>query len=241
MLTGLRWLALEVKYLDPVVDLYRDHLDLAVRRDADDEVVLGAGDTDLVLRRPSGVPRGGLHTHYAFSTPADAYDDWWDRLSATFDLHEETFGSMRSLYFYDPEGNCVEIGGRDDAGEGITGIFEVVLEVTDLDRALAFYEALGLEDPVDGGRIPAQLKAIAGVDEDEETADVADEANDRAGTLATDNSRDQLKAAVKEVRDGPDDCNLQGAGVTDMAEWLAEQDEAAVHEALEAADEGGDD
>jgi len=103
------------------------------------------------------------------------------------------------------------------------------------------YEALGLEDPVDGGRIPAQLKAIAGVDEDEETADVADEANDRAGTLATDNSRDQLKAAVKEVRDGPDDCNLQGAGVTDMAEWLAEQDEAAVHEALEAADEGGDD
>jgi len=201
MLTGLRWLALEVKYLDPVVDLYRDHLDLAVRRDADDEVVLGAGDTDLVLRRPSGVPRGGLHTHYAFSTPADAYDDWWDRLSATFDLHEETFGSMRSLYFYDPEGNCVEIGGRDDAGEGITGIFEVVLEVTDLDRALAFYEALGLET-VDVGERRRRVRLTAGPFDLELWEPHLGLADARGGVhvdlgLATDD-RDAVRAAVAD-------------------------------------------
>jgi len=201
MLTGLRWLALEVKYLDPVVDLYRDHLDLAVRRDADDEVVLGAGDTDLVLRRPSGVPRGGLHTHYAFSTPADAYDDWWDRLSATFDLHEETFGSMRSLYFYDPEGNCVEIGGRDDAGEGITGIFEVVLEVTDLDRALAFYEALGLET-VDVGERRRRVRLTAGPFDLELWEPHLGLADARGGVhvdlgLATDD-RDAVRAAVTD-------------------------------------------
>jgi catechol-2,3-dioxygenase len=161
MLSGLRWLALEVKYLAPAVEFYRDHLDLPVERETDTEVALAAGDSALVLRAPSGVPRGGLHTHYAFSTAADAYDGWWDRLSTEFDLHEETFGSMRSLYFYDTEGNCVEIGGRDESGEGITGIFEVVLEVEDLDRALAFYEALGMET-VDVGERRKRVRLTAG-------------------------------------------------------------------------------
>lgn len=161
MLTGLRWLALEVKYLNPAVTFYQDHLDLSVRRETDDEVALAAGDTDLVLRRPSGVPRGGLHVHYAFSTTSEAYDDWWDRLSGSFDLEEHRFGSMRSLYFYDGEGNCVEIGGRDDEGEGITGIFEVVLEVEDIDRALAFYEALGM-DVVDVGEKRRRVRLTAG-------------------------------------------------------------------------------
>lgn len=145
MLDALRWLALEVKYLDPATAFYREHLDLAVARETDDEVALAAGDTDLVLRRPSGVPRGGLHTHYAFSTAADAYDDWFERLSADFDLEEHAFGSVQSLYFYDTEGNCVEVMGRDESGEGITGVAEVVFEVEDLGRAEAFYRALGME------------------------------------------------------------------------------------------------
>ena len=161
MLTGLRWLALEAKHLDPAVEFYRDHLDLPVRREGDDEVALAAGDTDLVLRQPSGVPRGGLHVHYAFSTTSAGYEEWWDRLSDSFDLTEHQFGSMRSLYFYDGEGNCVEIGGRDDEGEGITGIFEVVLEVENLDRAMAFYEALGME-VVDVGEQRRRVRLTAG-------------------------------------------------------------------------------
>jgi len=145
MLTGLRWLALEVKYLDRAQSFYESFLDLEPVRETDDAVALAAGDTDLVLRRPTAVPRGGLHTHYALATPYDAYDTWYERLGESFDLVEHQFGDAKSLYFYDLEGNCVEIGQRAGEGRGITGLFEVVLEVADLDRAESFYRALGLD------------------------------------------------------------------------------------------------
>ena len=161
MLDGLRWLALEVKDLDPAVAFYREHLDLPVRERDEREARLGAGESALVLRRPDSVPRGGLHTHFALSTPADQYDDWWDRLSDSFDLEEHQFGPARSLYVYDVVGNCGDIGQRDDAGEGITGIFEVVLEVADLDRAESFYRALGM-DLVDRGDNRKRVRLTAG-------------------------------------------------------------------------------
>lgn len=148
---SLRWLALEVKYLDEVAAFYRRHLDLPVIRETDTEVAFTAGDTDLVLRRPSSVPRGGLHTHYALSTPADEYSNWWDRLSEHFDLSEHEFGTSKSLYFYDTKGNCVEIGQSGDESENegentsITGVFEVVLEVESLGRAESFYTTLGCD------------------------------------------------------------------------------------------------
>ena len=150
MLTGLAWLALEVKHLERARTFYEERLGLSVRERGTDELVAAAGETELVLRRPSGLPRGGLHTHYAFSIPETEYDDWWDRLSASYELEEARFGPARSLYLYDPDGNCVELGQQDVAGPGIDGIFEVVLEVADLDRARDFYEALGFE-PVDEG------------------------------------------------------------------------------------------
>ena len=167
---SLRWLALEAKYLDRVGEFYEAHLDLPVERADDRELVYRVGDTALVFRRPTGVPRGGVHTHFAFSTPFDRYDGWYDRLSERFDLSEHTFGEARSLYFYDPEGNCVEIGQveRDSAGEGagdppagLTGVFEVVLEVEDLDRAVAFYTELGLE-VVDEGENRRRVRLTAG-------------------------------------------------------------------------------
>ncbi|WP_227354158.1 VOC family protein [Haladaptatus salinisoli] len=145
MLSGLRWLALEVKYLDRGREFYETVLDLPVREANDEEVVFEAGDHALVLRRPHGVPRGGVHTHYALSTPRARYDDWYDRLSADFDLVEHDFGASRSLYFYDPDGNCVEIGGTDADGGAIAGIFEIVLEVEDVGRAERFYADLGFE------------------------------------------------------------------------------------------------
>ncbi len=93
-------------------------------------------------RRP---PRRA-HTHYAFSIPDDEYDDWWDRLSGRgYDLEEAQFGPAKSLYLYDPDGNCVELGQQGGEGPGIDGVFEVVLEVEDLDRAEAFYTQLGFE------------------------------------------------------------------------------------------------
>ncbi|SER81879.1 VOC family protein [Natrinema salaciae] len=143
MVTGLAWLALEAKYLEPAREFYEERLGLTVRERRADELVFAAGETDLLLRRPAGFPRGGLHTHYAFSIPEGEYDDWWDRLGDEYDLEEAQFGPARSLYLYDPDGNCVELGQQDVAGPGIDGIFEVVLEVEDLDRAREFYEDLG--------------------------------------------------------------------------------------------------
>ena len=145
MLGDLQWLALEVKYLDRVQAFYEAFLDLGVDRETDGEVVLAAGDADLVLRSPGTVPRGGLHTHYAAAVPSEEYDAWYDRLDEQFDLVEHSFGDARSLYFYDPAGNCVELGERDVGGPGIGGVFEVVLEVEHLDAATAFYQTLGFD------------------------------------------------------------------------------------------------
>ena len=161
MLDGPRWLGLEVKYLDRARSFYETFLDLEPVREAESAVAFAAGETDLILRRPRGVPRGGLHTHYALATPFEAYDGWVDRLSERFDLVEEQFGSAKSLYFYDTEGNCVEIGQRDGDGTGITGLFEVVLEVSDLDRAESFYRALGL-DVVGRGDERRRVRLTAG-------------------------------------------------------------------------------
>ncbi len=150
MLSRLSWLALEVKYLDRARAFYEQQLGLTVDRASDRECAFNAGETTLVIRRPEAVPRGGLHTHFAFSIPPAEYDDWWDRLSQHHDLVEAQFGPSRSLYLYDPDGNCVELGQQDVSGPGIDGIFEVVLEVADLDRSRSVYEALGFE-PVDVG------------------------------------------------------------------------------------------
>jgi len=151
MLSELRWLALEAKYLDRAREFYETHLDLAVVRERDREVVLDAGDAELVLREPGGVPRGGVHTHYALATPPDRYDAWYDRLAESFDLTEFDFGTTRSLYFYDPDGNCVEIGGCGAGEAPISDVFEIALEVEALARAESFYRALGFEVTDRGG------------------------------------------------------------------------------------------
>ncbi len=161
MIEGLRWLALEVKYLDRAQSFYEAFLDLDVRRTDGNEVALAAGNTDLILRRPEAVPRGGLHTHYAMSIPHDEYDTWYERLDERFELVEHTFGDAKSLYFYDTETNCVELGQSDVAGPGIDGIFEVVFEVAELDRAQKLYEQLGFET-VDEGDQRNRVRMTAG-------------------------------------------------------------------------------
>lgn len=161
MLDGLRWLALEVKYLDRAQSFYEAFLDLEVRSTSDHEVAFAAGETDLILRRPQTVPRGGLHTHYAMSIPRAEYGSWYDRLDERFDLVEHTFGDSKSLYFYDTDGNCVELGQSDVAGPGVDGVFEVVFEVEDLDRAQSLYERLGFET-VDEGENRRRVRMTTG-------------------------------------------------------------------------------
>lgn len=152
MLESLRWLALEVKYLDRARAVYVDRLGLPVRRRAVGglDLAIEPRSVDLRLRTPGSTPRGGLHTHFALATPRDAYRAWRERLSAYYSLEEHRFGNSRSLYFHDPDDHCVEIGQTDDGAEDaggptVTGIFEVALEVLDLERATAFYRRLGFE------------------------------------------------------------------------------------------------
>lgn len=153
MLTRLAHLALEVEDIDAARSFYVDRFGLQAASETAPELRFPVGETDLVLRRPTGVPRGGLHTHFAFSAAPGTLAAWRERL-ATLDPEEVDFGGYRSLYVYDPDGNCVEIGGEEGNGGGDadvpTGIFEVVLEVGDLDTAEATYTALGFE-PVDRG------------------------------------------------------------------------------------------
>lgn len=162
MLGGLDWLALEVKYLDRARSFYETFLDMPVLEARDSEVALEAGDSTLVLRTPRDVPRGGLHTHYAMAIPFEEYDRWYDRLDERFDLVEHDFGEATSLYFYDTEGNCVELGQADVQRPGIDHVFEVVLEVEDLDRAETFYERLGF-DVVGRGETRSRVRLSTGV------------------------------------------------------------------------------
>ena len=163
MLTTPEWLTLEVKYPDRVTAFYDAFLELEVVADREAETVLAAGDTDLRLRAPGDVPRGGLHTHYALTVPDREYDDWYDRLDERFDLVEHTFGEARSLYFYDPQGNCVELGERTltEDVSGVGGLFELVLEVEQLEEAVGFYERLGFE-LVDDGREEGRVRLTTG-------------------------------------------------------------------------------
>lgn len=143
MLSTLSALALEVHHLDRAADWYETHLGLDGDR-SEHEARYQVGETALVLREPSTVPRGGLHVHYALATPEDRYDDWLAALSEDFDPVEFDFGSARSLYVDDPDDHCVEIGtGGSDGDDALTGVFEVALEAEDLARAETFYEALG--------------------------------------------------------------------------------------------------
>ncbi|MFC6757977.1 MULTISPECIES: VOC family protein [Haloarcula] len=163
MLSSPEWLALEVKYPDRLTAFYDAFLELDVLEERDGETVLAAGETELRLRAPGDVPRGGLHTHYALTVPDSEYDDWHDQLGERFDLVEHTFGDARSLYFYDPEGNCVELGERPLKAQssGVTGLFELVLEVEQLDGAVEFYERLGFET-VDDGREEGRVRLTTG-------------------------------------------------------------------------------
>jgi len=75
-----------------------------------------------------------------------------------------------------------------------------------------------------------QLAEIAGIDVDEEDDSPTD--SQREQQYVQNNTRDELKDAVEELREGPDDISLQN-GKSDFAAWLATQDAADVRAVLE--------
>lgn len=160
MLGPARCLALEVEDLQRARTFYADTLGLRVERVTDDEVVLAAGDCRVALRSVGALPRGGSHVHYAFSIPPAEYDRWFDRLAEDHDLEERTFGDARSLYCFDPAGHCVELGERGE-GTAISGVFEIVLEITDLEAATERYEDVGFS-VVDRGTDRRRVRLTTG-------------------------------------------------------------------------------
>ncbi len=162
MINRFAWLAIEVADLQRADKLYRETLGLRMIGERPHERRYAVGESQLRLRTPNAQPNGGIHVHFAFGTAEESYDEWWDRLSERFDLEEHSFGMYRSLYFEDSDGHCVEIGQQPVQGDGLETIFEVVLEVADLERALSFYQLAGF-DLVDLGeeRPRARLRSNA--------------------------------------------------------------------------------
>lgn len=142
---ALAHLALETADLDRATAFYTDRFGLVPVTRTARETTFDVGGTRLVLRRPDGVPRGGLHVHFAFETPPREEARW----RAEFpDAETVTFGDTTSVYPFDPDGHCPEVGGFADAGQGLTGVFEVVLEVASRHDAEERYRELGFE-PID--------------------------------------------------------------------------------------------
>ncbi|MFB6242628.1 MAG: VOC family protein [Halobaculum sp.] len=142
---ALRHLALETADLARATTFYTSEFGLVPVERTATETVFDVGGTSLVLRRPESVPRGGLHVHFAFETPEREFPRWRARFP---DAEVVSFGSAQSVYPFDPDGHCPEVGGFGDGGQGLTGVFEVVLEVASRHDAERAYRALGFE-PID--------------------------------------------------------------------------------------------
>lgn len=151
--TTLDWLTLTAPEVDRLADFYQSVLGL---EPADSDGLPHPTSTTafavppgrLCLRPVTEVPSGGVHTHFAVTVTPDRYDEVYERLEADGPVVERTFGGRRSLYRIDPAGHCVEFGERPGLDEPVGPIFEVVLEVNDLDRAIDRYAPLGF-DPMD--------------------------------------------------------------------------------------------
>lgn len=141
---------------------------------------------------------------------------WFERNDA-FEVEFEPAAIARALI----EDNAGELapGGPIGDGDSLPGFEERVRE------------ALGLVDEIEAGTTyDEQLRELAGL------TDAPDEAEEATGAeyLVEEYGRDELKAAVKAVRESTDEFSLRGKSMRDMADYLVESTddaEAAVKEA----------
>ncbi len=151
---SLDWLTLTGADIEQLASYYREILELSPRR-ADHQIagppsthVFDTPPGALCLRELTAMPNGGIHTHFAIRVTPDRYGQLHERLSETEPVIERTFGGRRSLYRIDPAGHCVEFGEDPELASAVGPVFEVVLEVSDLDLAVDRYRPLGF-DPID--------------------------------------------------------------------------------------------
>ena len=119
--TGMHEIVLEVHDLDAAERFYNDLLGLpvverwsgernAVWLDAGASVAIGLWTPDTGGDKAIHNGRGGAHVHFALRIPHGSIDDWQQRLEATGQpVTRVDFGSNKSVYIDDPDGNCVEL------------------------------------------------------------------------------------------------------------------------------------
>lgn len=162
---GLDWLAVAAADADALGAYYRDTLGLTPADPAGGVAgpppahAFATPPGRLCVRPLTVEPSGGVHTHFAIAVTPERYDRLHGRLAAAGPVVERTFGGRRSLYRTDPAGHCVEFGERPGLEASVGPVFEVVLEVADLDRALGRYAPLGFEPlGADGDRPRRRLR-----------------------------------------------------------------------------------
>lgn len=208
MIERLAWLGLAAIDPDELAIFYEDTLGLQ-RVDPPStpiaptpEAAFDVGGDYLAIRSLRSIPAGGVHTHFAIAVSSQRYDVLLERLSRMGSVEERRFGSYRSLYWFDPAGHCVEFGERPDVADGVGGVFEVVLEVSDLAEATTRYEPLGFEIVDQGSdRARNRLRGAFDLELWEPQLGIADGrggAHVELGVYADDPTRDATSIAVGE-------------------------------------------
>jgi catechol-2,3-dioxygenase len=125
-IAGICELVLETDDVDGLRDFYEGTLGLrALLAEAEDRIWLRAGERcRLGIWSPGEKEysdRGGRHVHFAFSVAADELDSFCARLQeqgVEVEGPVEHEGGDRSVYFFDPAGNRVEIWDFFEDGDG---------------------------------------------------------------------------------------------------------------------------
>lgn len=211
MISSLAWLGLAVADPERATRFYDGLLDASARQLDDGERRFRAGSTLLRLKPPDAEPPGGAHVHYAFSVPATEYETYRERMAEQNSVEEFDFGIYRSAYCFDPDGHCPEIAGRDEDGSGVTGIFEVVLEVESLEAAESWYGQLDMS-VIDRGDDRRRVRLDTGPFELElwepqrGIADARPGAHVDLGIVVSDLDKaiDRLRPGSQDVDVGPD-------------------------------------
>lgn len=137
VIRSLAWLGLAVEQLRTSRAFYEPLLGEPDREHG--ELRFSVAESELRLKPPGADPAGGEHVHFAFSTGPPGYERFKQRLEARGPIEEHDLSVYHSVYAFDPDDHCVEFADREEHGTDIASLFEIVLEVEDLDGALDWY------------------------------------------------------------------------------------------------------
>src|SRR4030095_14418576 len=126
----IKKLTLQTAYLKTLQEFYSSILQLPVQSAGEKELNIKIGDTGLIFTEAK---TGEPFYHYAINIPANKIEEAKDWLSAKVkllwmedyknDIADFVNWHAKSVYFYDPAGNIVELIARFDLGNSVTEPF----------------------------------------------------------------------------------------------------------------------